>query len=138
MYGLSESCVFRELCPVSFLVVRRFCCSLLLCRMLSVVMMGKWSDDSATLAQLRSRYCKLIGSYKSRIKKDASLDVCADCGKTPHNVKHLFACLAHLTTLIPSDLWRKPVESIREFSYLEEGSLDWVNQDLWRTTTTCS
>ena len=80
--------------------------------------------ERATLAQLRSGYCKLLGSYKSRIKKEASLDVCADCGKTPHDVKHLFACPAHPTTLIPSDLWSKPVETIREFSYLEEGSLD--------------
>ena len=69
--------------------------------------------ERATLAQLRSGYCKLLGSYKSRIKKDASLDV-----------KHLFACPAHPTTLIPSDLWSKPVESIREFSYLEEENLD--------------
>ena len=47
--GLSESglCVFRELCPVSFLVVYQFCCSLWSCRMLIVVIMGKWSDDSA-------------------------------------------------------------------------------------------
>ena len=30
--------------------------------------------ERATLAQLRSGYCKLLGSYKSRIKKDASLD----------------------------------------------------------------
>ena len=51
--------------------------------------------ERATLAQLRSGYCKLIGSYKSRIKKDASLNVCADCGKTPHDVKHIFACPAH-------------------------------------------
>ena len=80
--------------------------------------------ERVTLAQLKSGYCKLLGSYKSRIKKDASLDVCADCGKTPHDVKHLFACPAHPTTLIPSDLWSKPVENIREFSYLEEGSLD--------------
>ena len=80
--------------------------------------------ERATLAQLRSGYCKLLGSYKSRIKKEASLDVCADCGKTPHDVKYLFACPAHPTTLIPSDLWSKPVETIREFSYLEEGSLD--------------
>ena len=79
--------------------------------------------ERATLAQLRSGYCKLLGSYKIRIKKDASLDVCADCGKTPHYVKHLFAFPAHPTTLIPSDLWRKPVEPIREFSYLEEGNL---------------
>ena len=80
--------------------------------------------ERATLVQLRSGYCKLIGSYKSRTKKDASLDVCANCGKTPHDVKHLLACPAHPTTLIPSDLWSKPVESIREFSYLEEGNLD--------------
>ena len=71
--------------------------------------------ERATLAQLRSGYCKLLVSYKNRIKKDAGLDVCADCSK------HLFACPAHPTTLIPSDLWSKPVESIREF---EEGSLD--------------
>ena len=70
-------------------------------------------------------YCKLLGSYKSRIKKDASLNVCADCGKTPHDVKHLFACPAHPTTLIPSDLWRKQMDSIREFSYLEAENLDW-------------
>ena len=54
--------------------------------------------ERATLAQLRSGYCKLLGSYKSRIRKDASLDVCSDCGKTPHDVKHLFACPAHPTT----------------------------------------
>ena len=80
--------------------------------------------ERATHAQLRSGYCKLPGSYKSRIKKDASLDVCADCGKTSHDVRHLFACPAHPTTLIPSDLWSKPVESIPEFSYLEEGKID--------------
>ena len=44
----------------------------------------------ANLAQLRSGYCKLLGSYKSRIKKDASLNVCADCGQTPHDIKHIF------------------------------------------------
>ena len=59
--------------------------------------------ERATLAQLRSGYCKLLGSYKSRIKKVASLNACADCGHTPHDVKHLFACPAHQTTLIPSD-----------------------------------
>ena len=77
------------------------------------------SKERATLAQLRSRYCRLPGSYKSRIKKDTSINVCADCGNTPHNVNHLFACPADPTTLIPSDLWIKPMDSIREFSYLE-------------------
>ena len=80
--------------------------------------------ERTTLAQLRSGHCKLLGSYKSRIKKDASLNVCADCGRTPHDCKHFFVCPAHPTTLIPSDLWSKPVESIREFSYLEEENLD--------------
>ena len=59
--------------------------------------------ERATLAHLRSGYCKLLGSYKSRIKKDSSLNVCADCGKMPQDVKHLFACPAYPTTLIPSD-----------------------------------
>ena len=80
--------------------------------------------ERATLAQLRSGYCKRLGSYKSRIKKDASLNVCADCGQTPHYVKHHFACPAHQTTLISSDLWNKPMDSIREFSYLDAGNID--------------
>ena len=54
-----------------------------------------------------------------RIKKDANLDVCADCGTTPHDVKHLFVCPAHPTTLIPSDLWSRPTDAVRELSYLE-------------------
>ena len=60
--------------------------------------------ERATLAQLRSGYCKLLGSYKSRIEMDASLDGCADCSKTAHDIKHLFACPAYTTTLIPLDL----------------------------------
>ena len=60
--------------------------------------------EYTTLAQLRSGHCRLLISYKSRISKDVSLDVCADCGKTPHDVKHLFNCPAHPTTMTPSDL----------------------------------
>ena len=75
--------------------------------------------ERSTLAQLRSGYCRLLGSYKSRIKKDANLDVCATCGTTPHDVKHLFVCPAHPTTLIPSDLWSRPTDAVRELSYLE-------------------
>ena len=59
------------------------------------------------LTQLR-----LIGFYKSITMKDDSLNVCADCGKTSHDVKHLFVCAAHPTTLTLSD-------SIRELSDLE-------------------
>ena len=68
--------------------------------------------EGSTLAQLRSGYC-------SRIKKDANVDVCANCGTTPHDVKHLFVCPAHPTTLIPSDLWSRPTDAIRELSYLK-------------------
>ena len=51
--GLSESelCVFCGLCPVSFLIVGEGSLVLLLSvvcsRMLIVVIMGRWSDDSA-------------------------------------------------------------------------------------------
>ena len=75
--------------------------------------------ERSTLAHLRSGYCRLLGSYKGRIKKDANLDVCADCGTTPHDVKHLFVCPAHPTTLIPSDLCSRPTDAVRELSYLE-------------------
>ena len=75
--------------------------------------------EHSTFAQLRSGYCRLLGSYKSRIKKDASLNVCADCGTTPHDVKHILVCPAHPTTLIPSDLWSRPTDAVRELSYLE-------------------
>ena len=77
--------------------------------------------ERTTLAQLRSGHCRLLGFYKSRISKDASLDVCS---KTPHDVKHLFNCPAHPTTMTPSDLWNRPVDAIRELSYLEAGVLD--------------
>ena len=77
-----------------------------------------------TLAQLRSGYCRLLGSYKSNIKKDASLNVCADRGITPHDVKHLFAFPAHPMALVPSDLWSRPMHSIRKFSYLGAGNAD--------------
>ena len=69
--------------------------------------------ERTTLAQLRSGHCILLGSYKSRISKDASLDV-----------KHIFKCPAHPTTMPPSDLLNRPVDAIRELSYLEAGVLD--------------
>ena len=84
--------------------------------------------ERTTLAQLRSGHCRLLGSFflACKISKYASLDVCADCGKTPHDVKHVFNCPAHPTTMTPSDLWnrRNPVDAIRELGYLEAGVLD--------------
>ena len=80
--------------------------------------------ERTTLAQLRSGHCRLLGSYNSRISKDVTLGVCAACGKTPHDVKHLFNCPAHPATMTPSDLCNRPVDAIRELSYLEAGILD--------------
>ena len=73
--------------------------------------------ERSTLAQLRSGYCGLLGSYKSIIKKDASLNVCAYCGMTPHDVKHLFVCTAYPTTMATLDLLIRPANAVRELSY---------------------
>ena len=64
--------------------------------------------------QVRSRHCRLLGSCKSRIK-DARLNVCDDCGNTPHDVMHLFICPAHPTT--QSDLWSRPMNATRTQLY---------------------
>ena len=42
-------------------------------------------------------------------------------GKQPEedDVKHLFVCAAHPTTMRPSDLWRRLMDAVHELSYLE-------------------
>ena len=74
--------------------------------------------ERTTLAQLRSGHGRLIGSYESRINKDAV------CGRTTHDVKHLFNCPSHPRTQTPSDLWSKPVDVIWVLCYLEAGCPD--------------
>ena len=50
--------------------------------------------EHTTLTQLISGHRRLPWSNESRIKMDTSLNVCADCDKTPHYVEHLFVfCL---------------------------------------------
>ena len=78
-------------------------------------------NELTTLAQLRSGHCRPLGSYKSRINKDASLNVCTNCGRSSHDVNHLFKCPAYPTTVTPSDLWSRPVDAIRELRYLKAG-----------------
>ena len=51
-----------------------------------------------TLSQLRSGHCKLLNSYKKRLKQSDSSS-CPDCGMDPQDVSHLFDCMAH-----PNDL----------------------------------
>ena len=76
-----------------------------------------------TLSQLRSGHCHLLQDYKHRVFGEPS-DICTDCGASPQDVRHLFACTTHPTDLSPEDLWRNPVRSIRVFSYLDNGNLD--------------
>ena len=50
--------------------------------------------ERTTHAQLRSGHCRLLGSYKSRISKDASFDVCADCAR--HHTMLIISSIAQL------------------------------------------
>ena len=76
-----------------------------------------------TISQLRSGYCHLLHDYKHRVFVEPN-DICTDCGDSPQDVRHLFACTTHPTDLSPEDLWRYPVRSICALSYLDNGSLD--------------
>ena len=76
-----------------------------------------------TLSQLRSGHCHLLQDYKHRVLGEPS-DICTDCGASPQDVRHMFACTTHPTDLSPEDLWRNQVGSIRAFSYLDNGNLD--------------
>ena len=42
----------------------------------------------------------------------------------PQNVPHLFDCIAHPNDLSPVNLWAKPIETIRELSFLDPGNLN--------------
>ena len=76
-----------------------------------------------TLSQLRSGHCKLMNSYKKRLKQ-SDFSSCPDHGMVPQDVPHLFDCTAHPNDLSPVNLWDKPVETIRELSFLDPGNMD--------------
>ena len=44
-----------------------------------------------TLSQLRSGHCHQLQDYKHRVFGEPS-DICTDCGASPQDVRHLFAC----------------------------------------------
>ena len=77
------------------------------------------------LSQLRSGHCHLLQDYKHRVLGEPN-DICTDCGASPQDVRHLFACTTHPADLSPEDIWRNPVRSIGAFSYLDNGNLDWL------------
>ena len=57
----------------------------------------------ATLSQLRCgrcSHCKLLNSYKKRLKQTDSSSY-PDCGMDPQDVPHLFNCTANPTALTP-------------------------------------
>ena len=65
----------------------------------------------------------LASGVKKRLKQSDSSS-CPDCGMDPQDVPHLFDCTAHPDDLSPVNLWDKPVETIRELSFLDQGNLD--------------
>ena len=48
--------------------------------------------QTTTLSQLRSGHCKLLNSYKKRLKQSDSSS-CPDYGMDPQDVPHLFDCM---------------------------------------------
>ena len=61
--------------------------------------------ERCTLSQLRSGHCQLLQDYKHRVLGEPS-DICTNCGASPQDVRHMFACTTHPTDLSPVDLWR--------------------------------
>ena len=55
------------------------------------------------VSQLRSGHCKLLNSYKKRLKQSDSSS-CPDCGMDTRDVSHLFDCTAHPNDLSPVNL----------------------------------
>ena len=76
-----------------------------------------------TLSQLHSGHCKLLNSYKKRLKQSDSSS-CPYCRMDPQDVPHLFDCMAHPNDLSHVNLWDKPIEMIRELSFLDLGNLN--------------
>ena len=77
----------------------------------------------ATLVTSPLRHCKLLNSYKKRLKQTDSSS-CPECGMDPQDVPHLFNCTAHPTAWTPDNLWDKPVKTIQELSFLDPENLD--------------
>ena len=65
----------------------------------------------ATLSQIRSGHCKLLNSYKKRLKQTKSSS-CPDCGIDPQDVSHLFKCTDHHTALTPEIYGKDPSRTV--------------------------
>ena len=76
-----------------------------------------------TLSQLHSGHCKLMNSYKRRLKQSYSSS-CPDCGMDPQDVPLLVDCMAHPNDMSPVNLWGNHIEMIRELSFLDTCNLN--------------
>ena len=63
-----------------------------------------------TLAQLRSGYCPLLTSYRSRLDPSVKNE-CPLCESQPHDTAHLLSCPQRPTTLEATSLWENPIEA---------------------------
>jgi hypothetical protein len=70
-------------------------------------------ESRTLLSQLRSSYCRILNSYKSRIDPNIR-NICPNCSVTPHDANHLFNCKKHPTSLTVTDLWYKPGEAAEQ------------------------
>ena len=70
------------------------------------------NKERVTFTQLRPGYCGLLGSYFNMIRQDPSVNVFADGGNLPHDVKYIFIYPSHLTKVTPSELWSRLTDSI--------------------------
>ena len=77
-------------------------------------------ETTAQLSRLRSGFARQLKSYISRISEDVQ-DKCSECGSTPHDTAHLFACTANPTALTPLDLWKNPQRCSIFLKLLPEG-----------------
>ena len=62
------------------------------------------------LCQLRSGTCSILTNFK---RSDQNTEgICPNCGQSPDDVRHLFACPANPTTLTVTSLWNEPARAI--------------------------
>ena len=116
--------------PIAFCVIlgNLIICYIIITVLHVFILLNKIKSNQikSTLSQLRSGHCRLLNSYQNRLKQtvDPRWPRCPDCGVNPHDVPHLFNCTAHPNALSTVNLWDKPVESIRELSFLDPRNLD--------------
>ena len=79
--------------------------------------------QQTTISQLHSGDCKLLNSFKKRLKQSDSSS-CPNCGMDPQDVPYLFDWPARTNDLSHVNLWVTTVKMIREVSFLDPGNLD--------------